>query len=282
MKKTLLLIFFFVLVSHSVNANAEHPEHPEPPSVTYTVSVEDAGNREIPLDPFNMEFWGGVPGTDLLLEMQKVVRPMGGGTIHELRVQAVHNATSIAFLLEWKDDTPDWENLLLYADAAAVEFPSDGGEEGSAFMGDAAHMVNIWHWKADWQRNMQGGFQDTRSAFPSMFSNYSTGDLMDNVAEAVGNPNSSRIQTSPVAAFLAKGFGTLTFNSYQNVRGRGDYRDGKWRVVFLRGLETPSKIEAQFKKGVKNFAAFAVWDGKHRERNGMKSFTKNWAHLIIK
>lgn len=250
--------------------------------MTYVVTVEDVGSMDIPSDPNNLEFWNVIPKTDLALEMQKVIRPMGGGTVTELRVQAAHNAHSIAFLLEWKDALPSWENLILFSDAAAVEFPSDGGETGSTFMGDPMHLVNIWQWKAEWQRNMYEGFQDTKSAYPAMFSNYSTKDLVDNVAEAVGNPNSNRVQTSPVAAFFAKGFGTLTFNAYQDVRGRGEYRDGKWRVVFLRSLETHCKEEGQFKKGVKNFAAFAVWDGNHKERDGMKSFTKNWVHLIVK
>lgn len=61
----------------------------------------------------------------------------------------------------------------------------------------------------------------------------------------------------------AKGFGTLRPHEHQDVKAKGEYANGKWRVVFSRPLTTDHPDEdAQITPGQFINIAFAVWDGR--------------------
>jgi DMSO reductase family type II enzyme heme b subunit len=61
----------------------------------------------------------------------------------------------------------------------------------------------------------------------------------------------------------AKGFGTLRPHSHQDVTAKGEYANGKWRVVFSRSLVTEHPDEdMQVTPGEFINIAFAVWDGR--------------------
>jgi DMSO reductase family type II enzyme heme b subunit len=61
----------------------------------------------------------------------------------------------------------------------------------------------------------------------------------------------------------AKGFGTLRPHEHQDVKAKGEYANGKWRVVFSRSLTTDHPEEdAQITPGQFINIAFAVWDGR--------------------
>lgn len=69
----------------------------------------------------------------------------------------------------------------------------------------------------------------------------------------------------------AKGFGTLKAQEHQDVKARGVYQNGKWRVVFSRTLATEHREEdTQFKPGEFTSIAFAIWDGKRLESGDLK------------
>lgn len=246
-----------------------------------TVTVKDLGTDRIPLDPNYFRIWNTAPKTNLDLEKQAVTEPNGGGATKKVQVQAVHNDTFIAILLQWTDGTQNTEALNKFSDAAAVQFPTNGTDAGSPFMGDETNTVNIWQWRADWQKDIQTGYQDVNSANPDMFTTYVANDAVDFVARQVGNPGANQVKRSSVADLLANGFGTLTYDPHQDVSGLGEYKDGVWRVILLRSLATTDEGNAQFKKGGKSFAAFAIWDGDSEERNGMKSVTMNWVELSL-
>ena len=82
----------------------------------------------------------------------------------------------------------------------------------------------------------------------------------------------------------AKGFGTLKVQDQQDVKGKGVYQDGKWRVVFARALDTgDAEHDAQFKPGEFINIAFAVWDGKKdpasgelKEKGSQKAVSSWW------
>ncbi len=81
----------------------------------------------------------------------------------------------------------------------------------------------------------------------------------------------------------AKGFGTLKAQADQDVKAKGVYEGGKWRVVFSRPLNTPNLNEdTQIKPGDFINVAFAVWDGKKlesgelKERGSMKAVSSWW------
>ncbi|HXF92442.1 MAG TPA: ethylbenzene dehydrogenase-related protein [Nitrospiraceae bacterium] len=69
----------------------------------------------------------------------------------------------------------------------------------------------------------------------------------------------------------AKGFGTLKAQEHQDVKAKGVYQNGKWRVVFSRALTTEHREEdTQFKPGEFTSIAFAIWDGKKLENGDLK------------
>lgn len=81
----------------------------------------------------------------------------------------------------------------------------------------------------------------------------------------------------------AKGFGTLKSQDQQDVKGKGVYQNGAWKVVFTRGLSTPDvENDAQIKPGDFINIAFAVWDGKKdafgdpKEKGSQKAVSSWW------
>jgi DMSO reductase family type II enzyme heme b subunit len=61
----------------------------------------------------------------------------------------------------------------------------------------------------------------------------------------------------------AKGFGTLKTQDHQDVKAKGAYANGAWKVVFSRNLSTDHPDEdTQVKLGEFINIAFAVWDGR--------------------
>ena len=61
----------------------------------------------------------------------------------------------------------------------------------------------------------------------------------------------------------AKGFGTLKPQSHQDVQAKGDYANGRWKIVFSRPLATDHPDEdMQVILGNFTNVAFAVWDGR--------------------
>lgn len=64
----------------------------------------------------------------------------------------------------------------------------------------------------------------------------------------------------------AMGFGTLKAQGHQNVKAKGVYQNGAWKVVFSRPLSTENAMEdTQLKPGEFASIAFALWDGKKME-----------------
>ncbi|MDE3225435.1 MAG: hypothetical protein KGN30_08505 [Nitrospirota bacterium] len=69
----------------------------------------------------------------------------------------------------------------------------------------------------------------------------------------------------------AQGFGTLTVQDQQDVKAKGVYQNGSWKVVFSRALSTPDvDHDTQIKPGDFINIAFAVWDGKKMESGDLK------------
>ena len=65
----------------------------------------------------------------------------------------------------------------------------------------------------------------------------------------------------------AKGFGTLKPHSHQDVKAKGVYQGGVWKVVFSRPLSTEHVAEdTQFKPGEFGSIAFAVGTAKDGEQ----------------
>ncbi|HUK57139.1 MAG TPA: ethylbenzene dehydrogenase-related protein [Nitrospiria bacterium] len=74
----------------------------------------------------------------------------------------------------------------------------------------------------------------------------------------------------------AKGFGTLAVQPQQDVKGKGAYKNGEYRVVFSRSLIDNDPEDAQFPLGKFQNIAFAVWDGSNNEKGAQKAVTSWW------
>jgi len=81
---------------------------------------------------------------------------------------------------------------------------------------------------------------------------------------------------------VAEGLGTTREVDVQPVRGRGVWRDGRWRVVLTRPLKVQTtEPVAQLEPGQTTGFGVAVWEGSHRERAGIKAFSGDWIELSL-
>ena len=143
-------------------------------------------------------------------------------------------------------------------------------------MGNRNKVVNIWQWRADWQTEMETK-EELEYATKGM-------DLDTMIFGGEVNPVDSLnpFRDVPVEELNAEGFGTLTPQpqTKQNVLGKGVWKDGKWSVVFYRTLDSINKWDIHFQRKIPVLVAFAVWDGKHQDRNGRKVISM-WQRLKV-
>lgn len=200
--------------------------------------------------------------------------------IEGLSVQALHDGQRVALRLSWADSTQDDELLRQqsFSDAVAVELSGDADPPFFG-MGNAQGAVNIWQWKAAWQRD-----DVARPGLVDVFPNLPTGPVAETgpppepvfqTATAAGNPLSQPKHCCPVENAVAHGQGTLTTQPEVDgtVDGNGAWQDGRWSVVLLRDLSKPAPGDVLPRVGQTLPAAFAVWDGSVGDRDGRKSVT---------
>jgi mono/diheme cytochrome c family protein len=197
------------------------------------------------------------------------------GSASEMTVRSLNDGERIAFLLEWADVTPNTETARPqdFRDGAAIQFLRG---DGNAFigMGDRNTEVNIWHWKADWQIQVdRGKRRETSEVYPWMIKNNDPAPAAS--GREAGNLSSLAQRSTPVEDANARGFGTLTAKpvAQQRVMGRGVWSDGRWRVVFIRALAAP--VDG-FVNGQAVRVTFAVWDGARRDRAAQKAISTGY------
>lgn len=212
--------------------------------------------------------WDKIPPLTLPLSGQVITRPVWPEpSARALAVRSVHNGTDIAFLLEWQDNTKN-DRLTpgTFRDGVAIGLPL--GDAPAFFcMGQLDHYINIWHWKADWQSDI-----DRRAA--------RAGDRKES-----GEVRRFEViprRASSVEDLVGGGFSTLTSKQSQGrVQGKATWKDGVWRVVIRRPLvSTDQENEARLEPGRLQAIAFAVWNGENKERNGQKAVAP-WFQLSI-
>jgi hypothetical protein len=221
---------------------------------------------ELPSSPED-PVWSKIPPMTLPLSGQVITRPVWPEpTARALVVRSVHNGTDIAFLLEWQDNTKN-DRLTpgTFRDGVAIGLPL--GDAPAFFcMGQLDHYINIWHWKADWQSDI-----DRRAA-------RSTEKKEGGVRTFEVIPR----RLSSVEDLIGGGFSTLTTKENQGrVQGKASWKDGVWHVVMRRPLSSEEQEnEAKLSPGRVQTVSFAVWNGENKERNGQKAVAP-WFQLSI-
>ncbi|MBI3970253.1 MAG: hypothetical protein HY332_03090 [Chloroflexi bacterium] len=215
-------------------------------------------------------------------------------SVSQVVARSVNDGRRIAIRLEWTDATRDARATRPdeFRDAAAVLFPVSTDVPGIC-MGAPGQLTNLWHWKADWQEDLDRGFQEVRDAYPNFYKDsypFVTGqppfrapaDFAAPDARpyfpglAAGNPL-SQPRTSPVEELLASGFGTAAHKQRQGVTGRGVWtetpRGGRWRIVFVRDLAASDSESVNLESRSEVPVAFAVWNGSNQEVGARKQLS---------
>lgn len=262
---------------HYVLSLGEGQKPPAAPAVEITV----ADVPKLPADAHAPE-WARVPQASVALR-SLWMRHEGADVV---LVRAASDGKAIAFELEWADRIADQGAIRPqdFRDAVAIQFPLATGDEPFFGMGTKGHPVNIWHWRADWQVDLDG-FADVEKRYSAMAVDLY--QMSDQVASfhtgaAAKNPVSNKKRTTPVENLNATGLGTLTSQPQenQNVSGGGAWADGSWRVMVRRDLATASDRDAQLAGRASIPVAFAVWDGATGDRNGQKRVS-TWVKLVL-
>ena len=136
--------------------------------------------------------------------------------------------------------------LETFRDSVAMQFPvknPEGAKKPYFFRGDSSNPVNLWLWKADLEEAGQPSIED-------------------------GNAAGYR---QPLKAQPTES---------QNVKGKGIWKEGSWRVVMKRPLKTEDKNDIQFEKG--KFVPFSLntWDGSNGEHNLLMSLS-TWNYVVM-
>jgi hypothetical protein len=260
--RPLLLLFLFILVVAGVLVGVGVPLVSSEGMMIRTRLVEG----ELPTGPEDA-VWAKVSPMTLPLSGQVITRPVWPEpTARALTVRSLHNGTEIAFLLEWQDNTKN-DRLTpgTFRDGVAIGLPL--GDAPAFFcMGQLDHYINIWHWKADWQSDI-----DRRAAKTS-----------EKARDGVRTFEVIPRRVSSVEDLIGGGFSTLTTKEKQGrVQGQATWKDGVWHVVMRRPLvsEEPEN-EAKLIPGRVQTVSFAVWNGENKERNGQKAVAP-WFQLVI-
>ena len=225
---------------------------------------------EVPSYPSD-KAWEALAPIPIPLSGQIITRPVWPEpSAKVISVRSIHNGQEIAFLIEWQDATKN-ERLTpgVFRDGAAVALPL--GDAPAFFcMGQLDHYVNIWHWKADWQSDV-----DRRAARAKERKRQDRGIRRFEVIPR---------RPSSVEDLIGGGFSTLTSKAQQGkIKGQAEWKNGFWRVVMKRPLTQFGKEEeneATLIPGRMQAVAFAVWNGENKERNGQKAVA-SWLQLLI-
>ncbi len=215
--------------------------------------------------------WEALAPIPIPLSGQIITRPVWPEPSSKvISVRSIHNGKDISFLVEWQDATKN-ERLTpgVFRDGAAVALPL-GNAPAFFCMGQLDHYVNIWHWKADWQSDV-----DRRAARAKEKKRKRRGIRRFEVIPR---------RSSSVEDLIGGGFSTLTTKSRQGrIKGQAEWKSGFWRVVMKRPLTRQGKEaenEATIIPGRMQAVAFAVWNGENKERNGQKAVA-SWLQLLV-
>jgi len=250
-------------------------------------------DEPVPVTDPESGLWSRGTAQRIALEGQGVIIPLKQAAPgKEVRVRSVHDGKTIGFLLEWDDPDRDEHTIKIdsFRDACGVFMGAFPANPSLWTMGMPDSPVTILHWKADWQKDIDEGFQDLEVAFPNVdFEFYPplVGVVNPKIPDdypkearerlpgwSVGNPISQPVKTTPVEKVRAVGPGTLKHLVTQNATGRGIWKGGRWKVALAKPLAAEDDEEIAVAPGSTYSLAFTVWSGVDGDRGSRKLLTK--------
>jgi len=249
----------------------------------------------VPLNDPDSPLWSRAPATDVQLADQTIVKPFKTTVPKEpIKVRAAYDNEWVGFLLEWKDASADKSTIKLreFRDACAVLLAKHPAPPEVRFMGTKDIPATILHWKADWQLDIEEGFQDLEKAFPNVSADvyppmkeavvsgkppktldYPEYARIKLAGWAVGNPISQPTKQVPIEKILAVGPGTIATAPTQDATGWGTWKDGVWRVILAKKLKASDSAngEVELVAGDTYTAAFTIWYGNEGDRGARKN-----------
>ena len=257
--------------------------------------------ERLPADP-NDPAWTNADSLEIPLAPQAVVKPRTYEVgVKALTIRALYTADRLGFLVEWRDQERNAMEggVQAFRDAVALEFPAEPGKGGIPFfgMGERERPVTIYQWKSDWDGSSQ---HDVDEKYPHMVADWYpfSGRAPGEIPEAAdygksdagkafvpswwaGNPlGDPTLQSQrPVEKLVARGFGTIepVAADKQDGEGKGEWKDGVWRVVFT---VPRAQDHFTFERGQTVPIAFAAWNGAKQERGGEKAVS-TWYFLSL-
>jgi DMSO reductase family type II enzyme heme b subunit len=211
----------------------------------------------------------------------------------DVAVQALHDGKTIAVRLTWPDETNDQHALRSesFEDAVAMEL-YHGESEPFLGMGDKTAPVDVWFWDADRQAGQSAVDAVNPNAVVDVYPfsekvvieadmNRTGATMADQPeismpARAAGNQIVPSGNEPGGSALHVGGPGSVTFRIPQSqyVRAHGVWNEGRWTVVMSRQLSVDARDGGvELKPGARASAAFAIWNGAHRDRDGQKAIT---------
>jgi hypothetical protein len=266
---------------------AEQPRRRRPPPViapTPRLVVQNIASLPDAIAP-DHALWDSATPMDVALQPQTTTSPMlDDPTVQVVQAVALTDGRKIAWRFSWPDANPASSTETgQFSDAVGVQFPLVPG--APYLMGAADMPVYSLYWKAQWQHDINHGFQDVLAKYPNAWSDvyWFGGDHPYHVpasftderarewfiGASAGNPNSNLNRTTPVEEVIAEGFGTLTHVPAGIADGRGLWKDGRWHVVITRPIADDA-LSKLFAPGNTSEFAVAVWDGDAGNVGGRK------------
>ena len=256
-----------------------------------TLVVIKTEGLALPLDPASAQ-WDEAPTLDVEVLPQTIAAPvLETATIKNVRIQSLSDDQWIAWRLGWDDPTQDMNvDAGRFCDAVAIQLPLTRYAQYT--MGDKNTKVQILHWKALWQKDIDEQFQDVQDLHPNYWTDmywFAEGEFPYRVpgafsdpvsrqwfaAEQARNPVSQFGRKQPTEELIAAGYGTLTTQPVSVTVGRGAWTSGRWTVVFARPKHTDDPADYQFGAGGQKVLSLAVWDGSAGNSGGRKHWS-NW------
>ncbi len=209
----------------------------------------------IPTDPTD-PFWsnyGPTKGKHVVVDMdpQMITNPMWPNPSTKwVNVKAARNDKEIAVRLEWTD--PVRNDIMVqsqqYKDQAAIMFPiNQGGEEPPFTMGGDGERVNIWQWKATWDKEGAGSAGNTgMSDMEDIYGNMGMGSGGYYMYEPDGKlAMKSALKPGTSGSKDERGKGGVHTGGVGDISKRGSYVDfgmGKNEGVFNPGRATGNML----------------------------------------